>query len=142
MNAMSRASMLVLMFVAATGVASAQIFSDKADPDLKKFELVIRAFIEGKDLTPVKSMILPEAYIVHGNSYESLFNFLDKDSREKLFGDSKRTMNFFAVSMNDEKTSAYIVVKTQAADKSDARYETIVFVKSHSKGWQLCHWHV
>jgi len=142
MNTVSRPSMLVLMFVVATIVASAQNFGDQADPDVKKFELVIRGFLGGNDLTPVKTLILPEAYIVHGNSYESLFNFLDKGSREKLFGDSKRTMNFFAVSMNDERTSAYVVIKTQAADKSDSRYETIVFVKSRSKGWQLCHWHV
>lgn len=66
--------------------------------------------------------------IVHGNSYESLFNFFGKASREKLIGGSKRTVSFFAASMNDEKSSAYIAVQTQAEDKSNPRYETIIVV--------------
>lgn len=78
--------------------------------------------------------------IVHGNSCESLFNFFGKASRGKLSGGSKRTLSFFAASMNDEKSSAYIAVKTQAEDKSNPRYETIIVVKPHAKGWQRCHW--
>jgi hypothetical protein len=141
-NLFCTSAVVTALLVLVASSALAQSEGAKSDPDVKAFENVIRTFLEGNDLAPVKGMIHPEAYIVHGESYESVFNLMSGTSRRRMFGTAQQNaVKFFHAYVNDSKTTAFVVVETEGADRLNARFHTVIFVKSAAKGWQLLHWH-
>ena len=106
----------------------------------KQIMPIALSILEGNYSTKIKDNISPEAYLINNNQYESLFEVLENPAKRKEFIEDKNTkVEFSQIIMPDEKTTAYIILKTKSAKKTN--WHTIFFEIGKNKKWQVVSWH-
>jgi TonB family C-terminal domain len=103
----------------------------------------VEHILKGYDLKTVKRFINPEAYLIYGKYYESLHGVLNGERNKiKLIEGPDSKVLFSHFTMSDDKTTAYVILKTQIKKNGPLRFHTIVFMKTENSDWQILHWHV
>ncbi len=106
----------------------------------KQIMPIALSILEGNYSTKIKDNISPEAYLINNNQYESLFEVLENPAKRKKFiGDKNTIVEFSQIIMPDEKTTAYVILKTKSMDKT--YWHTIFFEIGKNKKWQVISWH-
>jgi hypothetical protein len=85
----------------------------------------------------------PDAYIIYGNKYESLYGVLKNEHKDiKLIEGEKSSLRFLNFTLSDDGTTLFIIWISKITRSGAERYHTILFVKSKQDEWQIKHWHV
>jgi hypothetical protein len=85
----------------------------------------------------------PDAYIIYGNKYESLYGVLKNEHKDiKLIEGEKSKLRFLNFTLSDDGTTLLIIWISKITKSGAERYHTILFVKSKQDEWQIKHWHV
>jgi hypothetical protein len=125
--------------------------NDSKDTVRSKYEKIFRStrkivddVLKGKNIDEVLHHHLnPDAYIIYGNKFESLYGVLKNEHKEiKLVEGEKSRLKFINFTLSDDGTTLFIIWKSQVAESGPERYHTILFTKSKQDDWQIKHWHV
>jgi protein TonB len=103
----------------------------------------VEHILKGYDLKTVKRFINPEAYLIYGKHYESLYGVLNGEHKDvKLVEGPESEFKLSHMWISDDKTIGYAILKTQIKKGGPTRFHTIIFKKSANGDWQIKHWHV
>jgi protein TonB len=107
---------------------------------LQKIAQAVIAGVSGQDL---RDVIDPEAYMITGHDYKSMYDVLGgTQKRSPLAEDRDRTISFSLTKMNDDATLAYLVFSTAGEKESVRRFHTVIFARTKGGSWKIQHWHV
>ena len=85
----------------------------------------------------------PDAYIIYGNKYESLYGVLKNEHKDiKLIEGEKSSLRFLNFTLSDDETTLFIIWISKITRSGAERYHSILFVKSKQDEWQIKYWHV
>jgi TonB family protein len=109
---------------------------------VQRFRESIKTVMDGSELEKLKTCVDPSAYLIDGSVFESLYEAAQRRDKAKVFATEKnRKPSLSAIVINDEKTSAFEVLKTEDEGGGDPRFHTVVFQKSKGGDWMIRHWH-
>lgn len=107
---------------------------------LQKIAQAAIAGFAGQDF---RDVIDPEAYMITGHDYRSMYDVLgDARKHSPLAEDRGRSISFSLTKMNDDATLAYLVFSTVGEKGSARRFHTVIFTRSKGGSWKIQHWHV
>ena len=104
----------------------------------------IENILKGVDIAQAKKYISPDAYLIYGKYYESLYGVLNGEHKNiKLIeGSESKTLAPIIVRSSPDEMIVYIVLKTQSKKNGPIRFHTVVLMKTENSDWQIKHWHV
>jgi protein TonB len=106
---------------------------------LQKIAQTVIAGVSGEDL---RAVIDPEACMITGHDYRSMYDVLGDTQRYSPFAEDRgRTISFSLTKMNDTATLAYLVFSTAGAKESVRRFHTVIFARAKGGSWKIQHWH-
>jgi len=109
---------------------------------VQRFRESVKTVMEGSELEKLKTCVDPSAYLVNGSTFESLYEAAQRRDKAKVFATEKnRKLSLSAIVLNDEKTSAYEVLKTEDEGGGHPRFHTVIFQKAKGGPWMIRHWH-
>ncbi len=99
--------------------------------------------IHGDNLEKAKISIDPEAYVIDGNHYESLWGVLTGEIKTcRVVEGPKTTIPFSNAFVTDDMSAASIVLKSVSEDGKRVRYHSVLFVRATTGEWKVKSWHV
>ena len=114
---------------------------DTYKAEVEQMTKMILSILQDGNYSTYKDYISPEAYVINNNNYESFFELMKNNLDKKSFIEGKDIkVGFVSVRIPDDR-SAYMILKTQAADGSDAHWHSVYFVFDKNNKWQIYSWH-
>jgi TonB family protein len=109
---------------------------------LYSLQAIIRNILEGKDDSMVRSAVDSGAYVVDGTDLRHLRSALEASSpRNPFLSERNRRIVFSRAFIGNDRSWAYLCVRTESSRGSNPRYHTVVFSKSYTGQWTIQHWH-
>lgn len=109
---------------------------------VQRFRESVKMVMDGSELEKLKTCVDPSAYLINGGVFESLYEAAQRRDNAKVFAtEQSRKLSLSTLVINDEKTSAYEVLKTEDEGGGHPRFHTVVFQKSKGGSWMIRHWH-
>jgi hypothetical protein len=129
---------LICCLVALAGDDKKQDQSARWEPLLQTVE----GILAGKNPDNGKITIAPGARLIFGRKEERLQDLVSgKITTCSLKEDSSRVSASLVLKVNDSDNAAFLILKTEAEKKADARFHTVVFMKDSSGQWRIESWH-
>ena len=114
---------------------------DTHKAEVEQMTKMILSILKDRNYSTYKDFISPGAYIINNNDYESFFKLMTDNSDRKSFIEGKDIIVGFVSAMIPDDHSAYIVLKTQSTDGTDAHWHSVYFVLGKNNKWQIYSWH-
>ena len=103
---------------------------------------VVKRIVEGADQKTPDPSIDIEAYLIDGMSFESLVDAArGRTEKCKLVEGSDSKVLFQSLSISDDRSAAFLVMKTHSAGSGD-RFHSVVFFKGAQDDWKIKSWHI
>ena len=123
--------------------ASANDNSSKQRIFVGSLQSIAENIIHGNDLDIAKSSIAPDAYVIDGSQYENLYAVLHGESKAcRVVEGPGAKIAFVKTHVNDDMTSALMVLKVISTDGKKVRYNSVSFERQTGGEWKITSWHV
>jgi hypothetical protein len=108
----------------------------------ESLQTVVNDIITGTNVEQSESSIDAEAYIIDGKYFEPLSEAVrGTSSNGTLVEGADSKLMFQNLVIADDKTSAFVVMKT-SSPKFGERFHSIVLFRESNDGWKIKSWHV
>ena len=108
------------------------------------YELISIAtkILQNEDYSRFKENISPEAYLINGNKFESIFNVLGDSLKNDNFIEAEE-MHIGLVQMwtPDSEDNAYVVLQRTNTEGTKSNWHSILFKLNSNNKWQIYSWH-
>ena len=142
---MKKTVVILIILFYAIAYSSPHIIDDKSVKDsalVEQLVSIVTSILQGKDYSELRENISPEAYVIHNNTYESIFEVLGNPSKKESFIEVKEAIvSFVHLWMPDDQHNAYMVLETKSADNTKITWHSILFKIGENKKWQILRWH-
>jgi len=142
---MKKAVVILILLFYAIAFSSPQIGNDKTAKDsalVEQLVSIVTSILQGKDYSELRENISSEAYVIHNNTYESIFEVLENPAKRESFIEVKETIvSFVHLWMPDDQNNAYMVLETKSPDNTKRTWHSILFKFGEHKKWQILSWH-
>ncbi len=103
---------------------------------------IVKHLVEGTGGVSSNASIDLEAYVIDGTSFESLIEAARGHAEKcRLIEGVDSKMVFQQMVITDDRTAAFIVMKTHSTEFGD-RFHSVVFFKEAQKDWKIKSWHI
>lgn len=143
---MKKSVLIIVFFLLSIAAVTAQnqeqiTKKPKLEPAPELMNLFLDA-VQGKDIPELKKKFSPEVYAVYNNTYESIFEVLNNQSKREIFFTNKEVKTGFVMikTSEDEKT-AYMVVEIKSTESGKSTWHSLLFELSENNKWQIFSWH-
>jgi hypothetical protein len=109
---------------------------------IEKLFPIVKSVLEGKDFSEFKDNISPEAYVINGKTYESIFEILGNPSKKETFIEGEEIKFEYAhLLLSDNQDEAYLILETKSSDNTKTSWHSILFKLCNNRQWQILSWH-
>ncbi len=110
---------------------------------IETFKSTAMDIIRGRNLDISKQSVSPEAYVIDGNHYESLWAVLNGEKKEcKIVEGMKSQFVLEHLNITEKNNAAFLILKTVSGTNNKERYHSIVFFRMPAGDWKIVSWHV
>jgi len=103
---------------------------------------LVKNILQGKDLGQSYSSVDMEAYLIDGKHFESLPGVLHGEAGNcKLTEGSESKTMFEQLTVTDDRSAAYMVIKTNTPRLGE-RFHSVIFFADAEHHWKIRSWHI